>query len=153
MDCTCFLLQRSNLYSFGHLWVFYSFSSQFPFAAQNNCKTRHLAKLLIHLAWCLQEAISTSGGPSLVYGKAVNAVYISSVFLKYLIENAKSDKIEELYLSLDESEPMPTDITRGNSLVFFSLQMMSNQEQAFLWNLFHDFLISNDILSSPESLK
>ncbi|XP_061990157.1 uncharacterized protein LOC133708686 isoform X2 [Rosa rugosa] len=87
--------------------------------AQNNYKTRHLAKLLIHLAWCLQEAISTSGGPSLVYGKAVNAVYISSVFLKYLIENPKSDKIEELYLSLDESEPMPTDITRDLNIEDF----------------------------------
>ncbi|KAM5552823.1 hypothetical protein ABKV19_025173 [Rosa sericea] len=87
--------------------------------AQNNYKTRHLAKLLIHLAWCLQEAISTSGGPSLVYGKAVNAVYISSVFLKYLIENPKSDKIEELYLSLDESELMPTDITRDLNIEDF----------------------------------
>ncbi|XP_004296579.1 PREDICTED: dymeclin [Fragaria vesca subsp. vesca] len=87
--------------------------------AQNNYKTRHLAKLLIHLAWCLQEAISTSGAPSLVYGKAVNAVYISSVFLKYLIENSKSDKMEELYLSLDESEPMPTDITRDLNIEDF----------------------------------
>ncbi|KAL6192223.1 hypothetical protein ACLB2K_038608 [Fragaria x ananassa] len=87
--------------------------------AQNNYKTRHLAKLLIHLAWCLQEAISTSGAPSLVYGKAVNAVYISSVFLKYLIENPKSDKMEELYLSLDESEPMPTDITRDLNIEDF----------------------------------
>ncbi|KAL6184994.1 hypothetical protein ACLB2K_041129 [Fragaria x ananassa] len=89
--------------------------------AQNNYKTRHLAKLLIHLAWCLQEAISTSGAPSLVYGKAVNALYISSVFLKYLIENPKSDKMEELYLSLDESEPMPTDITKDLNIEDFVL--------------------------------
>ncbi|CAB4292125.1 unnamed protein product [Prunus armeniaca] len=65
------------------------------------------------MAWCLQESISTSSGaPSLVYVKAVNAVYISSVFLKYFIENEKGDKIEDLYLSLDESEPIPTDITK-----------------------------------------
>ncbi|XP_008224241.1 PREDICTED: dymeclin [Prunus mume] len=81
--------------------------------ARNNYHTRHLAKILIHMAWCLQESISTSSGaPSLVYVKAVNAVYISSVFLKYFIENGKGDKIEDLYLSLDESEPIPTDITK-----------------------------------------
>ncbi|KAB2599699.1 dymeclin-like [Pyrus ussuriensis x Pyrus communis] len=81
--------------------------------AQNNYRTRHLAKILIHMARCLQESISTSSGaPSIVYMKAVNAVYISSVFLKYFIENAKDEKIEELHLSLEESEPMPTDITK-----------------------------------------
>ncbi|TQD99118.1 hypothetical protein C1H46_015237 [Malus baccata] len=81
--------------------------------AQNNYRTRHLAKILIHMARCLQESISTSSGaPSIVYMKAVNAVYISSIFLKYFIENAKDEKIEELHLSLDESEPMPTDITK-----------------------------------------
>ncbi|KAJ6897505.1 hypothetical protein NC652_024335 [Populus alba x Populus x berolinensis] len=75
--------------------------------AQNNCNTRHLTKILIHLSWCLRECVSNSGAPSEVYEKAVNAVYISSVFLKYLIENAQSNSIEEFHLSLNESEPAP----------------------------------------------
>ena len=53
--------------------------------------------------------------PSTVYTKAVNAVYISSVFLKYLIENAKSENIEELHLSLDESEATQNNFSSGNS--------------------------------------
>lgn len=65
----------------------------------------------------MQECISSSGALSAVYMKAVNAVYISSVFLKYLIENAQSNNIEEFYLSLDESEPIPEDFRRGIALV------------------------------------
>ncbi|KAM6545507.1 hypothetical protein CsatB_026243 [Cannabis sativa] len=86
---------------------------------RNNYDTRHLAKILIHLAWCLQESLSTSGEPSVVYGKALNALYISSIFLKYLIENAKTERIEELYLSLDESEAMPADVTQGQTIEDF----------------------------------
>ena len=82
-------------------------------AGQNNRHTRHLAKILIHLSWCLQEAIQTSGAPSPVYMKAVNAVYVSSVFLKYIIENSQSKNIEELCLSLDENEPVPKDFVTG----------------------------------------
>jgi hypothetical protein len=86
-------------------------------AAQNNCYSRHLAKILIHLSWCLQECVSNSAAPSEVYAKAVNAVHISSVFLKYLIENAQSNNsIEELYLSLNVSEPAPNDFNTGISL-------------------------------------
>ncbi|GMI95964.1 hypothetical protein like AT1G04200 [Hibiscus trionum] len=77
--------------------------------ALNHHHTRHLAKILIHLSWCLQEAIRTSGAPSPIYLKAINAVYISSVFLKYIIENTQSDTIEELCLSLHENEPVPKD--------------------------------------------
>ncbi|KAL5782692.1 hypothetical protein ACOSP7_007721 [Xanthoceras sorbifolium] len=77
--------------------------------AQNNCYTRHLAKILVHLTWCLQEYISSSGTPSTAYVKVVNAVYISSVFLKYLIENAQSDNFDELHLSLGESETIPKE--------------------------------------------
>ncbi|KAG6664837.1 dymeclin-like isoform X2 [Carya illinoinensis] len=84
--------------------------------AQNNQCTRHLAKFLIHLSWCLQDCISASGAPSDVYDKAVNAVYITSVFLKHLIENAKSDDIEGLYLSLDEKEPIPKDLIQDESI-------------------------------------
>ncbi|TQD70021.1 hypothetical protein C1H46_044444 [Malus baccata] len=88
--------------------------------AQNNHHTRHLAKILIHMAWCLQESISTSSSaPCLVYMKAVNAMYISSIFLKYFIENAKDEKIEELHLSLDESEPTPTDISEDLNIQEF----------------------------------
>ncbi|KAF3957893.1 hypothetical protein CMV_017140 [Castanea mollissima] len=85
--------------------------------AQNNSCTRHLAKILIHLSWCLQECISTSDASNDAYDKAVNAVYISSVFLKYLIENAKEDNLEEeLYLSLDENEPIPKDFVLDENI-------------------------------------
>uniref|UniRef100_A0A2P2MPV0 Dymeclin n=1 Tax=Rhizophora mucronata TaxID=61149 RepID=A0A2P2MPV0_RHIMU len=81
--------------------------------AQNNCCTRHLTKILIHLAWCLQESISASDGPSSAHVKAINAVYISSVFLKYLIE---SNHIEELRLSMGTSEPTPKDFVRDQNI-------------------------------------
>ncbi|KAG6668778.1 dymeclin isoform X1 [Carya illinoinensis] len=84
--------------------------------AQNNQYTRHLAKILIHLSWCLQECISASGAPSGAYDKAINAVYISSVFLKHLIESAKSNDIEELYLFLDEKEPIPKNFIQDESI-------------------------------------
>lgn len=91
-------------------------------AATNNCKTRHLAKILIHMACCLQECITNSGASSLTYEKAINAVYISSVFLKHLIENAKSNRIEELYLSLNDSESASKEFTGGMTfLVSYSL--------------------------------
>ncbi|KAL0287693.1 UNVERIFIED_CONTAM: hypothetical protein Sangu_2681500, partial [Sesamum angustifolium] len=80
----------------------------------NNCNTRHLAKILIHLAWCLQECVSTSGVASPAISKALNALFLLSVFLKYLIENAKSDNFEELHLSMDESEPMPNNFSKVN---------------------------------------
>ncbi|KAJ4954787.1 hypothetical protein NE237_011570 [Protea cynaroides] len=74
--------------------------------AQNIYHTRHLAKILIHLVRCLQESMSTSvpDGPSVVHIKAANAACLSSIFLKYLIENSKGDNFEELCLSLDEGE-------------------------------------------------
>lgn len=78
--------------------------------AQSNGYTRHLAKLLIHLSWCLQELLQGSSDDdqaSSTYKKAVNATYIASVFLKHLIENGKSDSLAELHLSLDDSEPVP----------------------------------------------
>lgn len=66
-----------------------------------------------------------SVAPSEVYAKAVNAVYISFVFLKYLIENAQSNNsIEELYLSLNVSEPAPNDFNTGIS--FFYLVSSTN---------------------------
>ncbi|KEH43790.1 putative dymeclin [Medicago truncatula] len=73
--------------------------------AKNNCQTRHLAKLLFHLACYLQESMSTSGVPPLVYEKAANAVYIGSVFLKHLIESGM-----QLYLSFDGDEAVLKDV-------------------------------------------
>ncbi|XXG42184.1 hypothetical protein AAC387_Pa01g2518 [Persea americana] len=87
--------------------------------AQNNYHTRHLAKILIHLVWCLQESMPISTGPSTNHVKAVNAAYISSIFLKYLIENAKSDNFEELYLCLDEGEAAQKDFPRGQNIADF----------------------------------
>ncbi|KAM3326597.1 dymeclin isoform X2 [Capsicum chacoense] len=84
--------------------------------AQNNCYTRHLGKILIHLSWCLQECVSTSDASSSAYVKALNAVYVSSVFLKHLIENAKTDNFEDLYLSLNESEEIPSNVPKEQSI-------------------------------------
>ncbi|PSS33837.1 Dymeclin like [Actinidia chinensis var. chinensis] len=84
--------------------------------AQNNYYTRHLAKILIHLAWCLQECLSGSGVPPSSYLKAINATYISSVFLKYYIENAKTDNFEELCLFLDENEAVPSNFSRDQNI-------------------------------------
>lgn len=52
--------------------------------------------------------MSTSGVEPLVYEKAANAVYISSVFLKHLVE---SDI--HLYLSFDDNEDVLKDVLRG----------------------------------------
>lgn len=93
--------------------ILYVYLSIVLSAVVNNCYTRHLAKILIHLAWCLQECVSASGVPSPAFSKALNALYVSSVFLKYLIENAKSENFQELYLSLDESEAIPNNFSKG----------------------------------------
>ncbi|KAL2598643.1 hypothetical protein AAZV13_10G002800 [Glycine max] len=82
---------------------------------QNNRNTRHLAKILFHLACYLQESISTSGVLQLVYEKAVNAVYLTSVFLKHLIESAQDGDVE-LYLSLHDSESIPKNILRDQTI-------------------------------------
>ncbi|KAK4381770.1 hypothetical protein Sango_2936400 [Sesamum angolense] len=81
--------------------------------AMNNYNTRHLAKILIHLVWCLEDCVSAADVTSLAFSKALNALFVSSVFLKYLIENSKTDDFEELYLSLDETEPVPHNFSKG----------------------------------------
>ncbi|OIW12485.1 hypothetical protein TanjilG_04649 [Lupinus angustifolius] len=83
--------------------------------AKNNCHTRHLAKILFHLACCLQESMSTSGVSPLVYEKAISAVYICSVFLKHLIESVQGDNLD-LYLSLNDCEDAPKDILGDQSV-------------------------------------
>ncbi|KAJ0681748.1 putative dymeclin [Helianthus annuus] len=85
--------------------------------AQNNRSTRHLAKILIHLTWCLQESLSNPDVLSVASMKAVNASYISSVFLKYSIENLNSQNLDDLYLSLDDSETPPTNIRKDESVI------------------------------------
>uniref|UniRef100_A0A7N0ZW86 Dymeclin n=1 Tax=Kalanchoe fedtschenkoi TaxID=63787 RepID=A0A7N0ZW86_KALFE len=79
--------------------------------AKNNYYTRHLTKILIHLALCLQESISNSGSSASLNVKSLNAVYLSRVFLKYWIEHAKNEMTEELYLSLDENEAIPNKLS------------------------------------------
>ncbi|KAM7485293.1 hypothetical protein LguiA_001302 [Lonicera macranthoides] len=93
-------------------WPAHRVSKASEVFAQNNCCTRHLAKILIHLAWCLQELASASDMRSPTVLKTVNALQISSVFLKYLIENAKSDGHEELFLSLNKTEETPSNFSR-----------------------------------------
>lgn len=87
-------------------------------AAQHNYHTNHLAKILIHLAWCLQDLISTSSGSATAYRKSVNAAYISSVFLKFIIENVKGANFEELHLNLDKDEKRQCNLPTGIGLLF-----------------------------------
>ncbi|KAJ9154263.1 hypothetical protein P3X46_027618 [Hevea brasiliensis] len=114
--------------------------------AQNNCYTRHLAKILIHLAQCLQNSISTSGAPSPIYMKAVNAVYISSVFLKYLIENVQNNNSEDLYLSLDEREPVPEgfiiDLNIENVVMLNVLSFIGSVDVSTKTYLLHQELLN-----------
>ncbi|KAF3774546.1 Dymeclin [Nymphaea thermarum] len=72
--------------------------------AQNNYYTRHLAKIMIILVLCLQELTAVGAATPTLYLKAINGAHISSIFLKYLIENAKSNNFEELYLIIEEEE-------------------------------------------------
>jgi dymeclin len=82
-------------------------------AAQNNYQTKHLSKILIHLVWCLQECTSTSVS-HVIYRRAINAAYISSIFLKFIIENAKTDNWQELCLDIDKNEKGMENFPSGN---------------------------------------
>ncbi|KAJ8464683.1 hypothetical protein OPV22_027235 [Ensete ventricosum] len=92
--------------------------------AQHNYHTNHLAKILIHLVWCLQDLISTSSGSATAYRKSVNAAYISSVFLKFIIENAKGANFEELHLNLDKDEKRQCDLPTDQSIEVFIIRGM-----------------------------
>ncbi|KAH1265229.1 hypothetical protein GmHk_01G000976 [Glycine max] len=61
--------------------------------------------------------MSTSGVTQLVYEKVINAVYLTSVFLKHLIESAQDGDVE-LYLSLHDSESIPKNILRVSSTTY-----------------------------------
>ncbi|XP_078430945.1 dyggve-melchior-clausen syndrome protein [Wolffia australiana] len=84
---------------------------------KNNHQTRHLAKILLHLAWSLRECQANLNTSSTL--KAVNAAYISSTFLKHFIENSKIHKFEDLYLEIDESEMRPEDLSEDTSVSHF----------------------------------
>lgn len=84
--------------------------------ARNNHQTRHLAKLLIHLACCLQNCASVAASSSIAFAKALHAVYLSTVFLKHAIENAKANNFEDLYLILDENEGVPETFSKDWSV-------------------------------------
>ncbi|MBA0857451.1 hypothetical protein Goshw_012698 [Gossypium schwendimanii] len=141
-------------------WSSYRVQQACELFAQNNHHTRHLAKILIHLSWCLQEAVRTSGAPSVVYLKAINAVYFSSVFLKYIIENSQSDNIEELCLSLLENEPVPKDFMTDqrieNLLMHNVLTFLGSIDVSPTTSLLHQELLnfmlvvmSTQLLSGP----
>ncbi|XP_009766379.1 uncharacterized protein [Nicotiana sylvestris] len=129
--------------------------------AQNNCHTRHLAKILIHLSWCLQECVSTSDVSSSAYVKALNAVYISSVFLKHLIENAKTDNFEDLYMSLNESEEeIPSNVSKVQGIEHLVVHSVLNylgrvDVSSDTYLLHHELLnfmlvaLSTQLLSGP----
>lgn len=99
-------------------------------------------KILINLAWCLQECVSASDMESTAFSKALNALFISSVFLKYLIENTRSDNFEELYLSLDETDPVPNNFSKGSTCyvctgfyIFSSLMLLIGSSNYYLWHI------------------
>lgn len=128
--------------------------------AQNNYKTRHLAKILIHMVWCLQECMAVSSGSSAIYMKAMNATYISSVFLKFMIENAKTDNFEELYLSLDESEEGHNVLPLGEQIETYVMRIVLNfigtsEVNAYSCLLHHELLnfmlvaMSTQLCSGP----
>ncbi|KAH0905552.1 hypothetical protein HID58_037379 [Brassica napus] len=129
---------------------------------RSNGYTRHLAKLLIHLSWCLQELLQDSDDDqaSSIYKRAVNATYISSVFLKHLIENGKSDSLEELHLSLDDSEPVPhgfvmdqdiQNFVKHSVLSFIGLTEVSPNSYVLHQELLNFMIVamSTQLLSGP----
>jgi dymeclin len=62
----------------------------------------------------LQECTLTTSVSSVVYGRAINAAYISSIFLKFIIENAKADNWQELCLDIDKNEKGMEKFPAGN---------------------------------------
>ncbi|XP_045086665.1 uncharacterized protein [Aegilops tauschii subsp. strangulata] len=96
-----------------------------PFA-QNNYHTTHLAKILIHLVWCLQECTSASSVSSSVYRKAINAAYISSIFLKLITENAKADNWQELCLDTNKDEKGLENFPSDQSVEYFLMKGVPN---------------------------
>uniref|UniRef100_A0A0E0JPB7 Dymeclin n=1 Tax=Oryza punctata TaxID=4537 RepID=A0A0E0JPB7_ORYPU len=94
--------------------------------AQNNYHTKHLAKILIHLVWCLQECMAESSVSHAAYRKAINAAYISSIFLKFIIENAKTDNWQELSLEIDKDEKGLENFPSEQSVEYFLMRGVLN---------------------------
>ncbi|XP_074559605.1 uncharacterized protein LOC141815558 isoform X1 [Curcuma longa] len=90
--------------------------------AQHNYYTNHLAKILIHLVWSLEDLLHQSSRPLTSYRKSVNAAYVSSVFLKFIIENAKGKNFEELCLNLDHDEKKQNNLPTDQSIEIFIMQ-------------------------------
>ncbi|BBN01202.1 dymeclin [Marchantia polymorpha subsp. ruderalis] len=63
--------------------------------ARNDRVTGHLAKLLIHMVWTIQEVPTSPGVPI----KAINATRFARIFLKYFIEMFNADVVDHLLLS------------------------------------------------------
>ncbi|XP_021741190.1 dymeclin-like isoform X1 [Chenopodium quinoa] len=129
--------------------------------AQNNYYTRHLAKLLIHLSYCLQDCISCPGAPSITFTKALNAAYLSSVFLTHTIENSKTGNFEELHLSLVDHEVpsgLPKDQSVENIIICSVLSFIGTVEASPRTYQLHCELLnfmmaamSTQLLSGPSS--
>ncbi|KAL6845239.1 hypothetical protein ACP4OV_024734 [Aristida adscensionis] len=94
--------------------------------AKNNYHTKHLPKILIHLVWCLQECSSSLSVSKIVYRKAINAAYISSIFLKFIIENAKADNWQELSLDIDTNEKGLENFPSGHTVEYFLMRGVLN---------------------------
>ncbi|KAJ3696118.1 hypothetical protein LUZ60_001495 [Juncus effusus] len=128
--------------------------------AQNNYQTKHLAKLLIHLVWCLQDATSASEESSQSYKKAINGAYIASIFLKFMIENVRSFTWEELGLSVDRDEKGLENFPKDQSVEYFVMRGILNyigtaevsDESAFLHHELLNFMLvamSTQLCSGP----
>ncbi|KAK9086993.1 hypothetical protein Syun_029387 [Stephania yunnanensis] len=125
--------------------------------AKTNFRTRHLAKVLIHLVWCLQEYLSSPAISSRIHTKAINAAYLSSVFMKYIIENAKSENFEELYLSLGDDEAALDSFPRDEnieSLVMCSvLSFVGTQDVSSNTYLLHHELLNFLLVAMSTQLR
>lgn len=60
------------------------------------------------------------------YRKAINAAYISSIFLKFIIENAKTDNWQELSLEIDKDEKGLENFPSEQSVEYFLMRGVLN---------------------------
>ncbi|MCO5604280.1 hypothetical protein L7F22_058445 [Adiantum nelumboides] len=101
---------------------------------QNSRSTGHLAKLLVHLGWSLQEVSDSSTDVQLKFARTTNAVRFSSVFLKYAIEHLTKEELKScLALSLNDQEAVFSGLKKGNqdvasSVVFAMLSFIANSD-------------------------
>ncbi|KAL5712454.1 hypothetical protein ACHQM5_014691 [Ranunculus cassubicifolius] len=138
-------------------WPSYRVNQACEAFVKNNYDTRHLAKILIHLVWSLKECTSITSVPSTAYMKVINAAYISSVFLKYMIENAKSENFEELYLSLGEDEEavkyLPRDQDIGSFVMHGVLSFIGTSDVSSRTYLLHHELLNFVLVAMSTQLR